>query len=136
LTEKALIFIKPDGIQKRIIGEIIGRFEKRGLDLLAVKMMKLSGKLVDEHYKEHIKKPFYASLKKYVTSAPVVAMVIEGEGAVAVIRKMVGATNPAEADPGTIRGDYALTTAYNIIHASDSTQSAKREIKLFFPELT
>ena len=135
MIEKALVFIKPDGVEKRIVGQIISRFENRGLNLLTVKMMKLTGKLVDEHYKEHVQKSFYPSLKTYVTSAPVVAMVIEGEGAVAAIRKMVGTTNPAEADAGTIRGDFALTTAYNIIHASDSTASAEREIKLFFPEL-
>ncbi len=135
MVERALLFVKPDGVQRGIVGEVISRFERRGLKLMALKLMTLTEKMVDQHYHEHIKKPFYPSLKSYILSGPVVAFVLEGEDAIRVIRKTVGATNPADAEPGTIRGDFALTTAFNIIHASDSVESAKKEVALFFSEI-
>ena len=114
------------------MGTVLTRFEERGLKLVAVKMMNISEELAKEHYGEHKEKPFFNDLVSYITSAPVLAMVIEGDDCISLIRKMVGATNPKEADLGTIRGDYALDTGRNIIHASDSSASAKREIALFF----
>ena len=132
MVERSLVFIKPDGVQRGLVGKVLGRFETRGIKLVELKMLTLTSKLVDKHYEEHVKKPFYPGLKEYVMSGPVVVMVLEGEGVISVIRKMVGTTDPAEADSGTIRGDYALTKSFNIIHASDSQQSAEREIKNFF----
>ena len=130
--EKTLVFIKPDGVQRGFVGNVLSRFETRGLKIEALKMMTISSELADQHYREHVDKPFYPDLKKYVTSSPVVAMILEGPNVVSVVRKMVGATNAGEADPGTIRGDFALTTSENIVHASDSVESANREIDLFF----
>jgi len=126
--------IKPDAVLRRLMGTVLTRFEERGLNVVALKMMEISEDLAKEHYIEHTEKHFFSDLVSYITSAPVLAMVIEGEGCISLIRKMVGATDPKEADIGTIRGDYALQTGRNIIHASDSPQSAKREIELFFNE--
>ncbi|MSR88733.1 MAG: nucleoside-diphosphate kinase [Candidatus Margulisbacteria bacterium] len=132
MIEQSLVFIKPDGVSRGLVGEVLSRFEKRGLTLLKLEMQVLTEALVDGHYAEHVARSFYPELKSYVMSGPVVVMVLVGENAIGAIRKMVGVTNSAEADAGTIRGDFALTTAYNIIHASDSVESGQREIKNFF----
>ncbi len=126
--------LKPDAVQRRLVGTIISRFENRGFKIVAAKMLHINKELAREHYKEHEGKPFFDSLIDYITSAPILALVIEGENSISLIREMVGATNPQEADPGTIRGDFALNTGRNIIHASDSPKAAKREIKLFFED--
>ncbi|MEM0214583.1 MAG: nucleoside-diphosphate kinase [Archaeoglobaceae archaeon] len=132
--ERTFVMVKPDGVQRGFIGEIISRLEKKGLKIVAMKMLKIPKELAEEHYAEHKAKPFFSSLVSYITSGPVVAMVVEGNNAVKVVRKLVGATNPAEAEPGTIRGDLAMDLGRNVIHASDSLASAEREIKLFFKE--
>jgi nucleoside-diphosphate kinase len=130
--EQTLLIIKPDGMQRGLAGAVLERFERRGLRLSAARLLAISPQLADQHYAEHLEKPFYPALKAYMTSAPVLVVVLEGPSAVSVVRMMVGATNPFEAQPGTIRGDYALSKTENIIHASDSVASAQREIKLFF----
>lgn len=124
--------IKPDGVQRGLVGDIVSRFERRGLKIAAMKMLVVSDKLAKEHYAEHAAKPFFPSLVGFIESGPVVAMVIEGKNVVPLVRSMVGATNPANSTPGTIRGDFALETGRNVIHASDSPESAKREISLYF----
>ncbi|MGB4612247.1 MAG: nucleoside-diphosphate kinase [Methanothermobacter thermautotrophicus] len=134
MMEKSFVMLKPDAVKRRLAGRIIARFEDRGLKIVAFKMLQIPEDLAMEHYQEHREKPFFRDLVDYITSAPVIAMVIEGRDCISLIRKMVGATNPAEADLGTIRGDFALETGRNIIHASDSPESAEREIKLFFDE--
>ena len=130
--ERTLILVKPDGVQRSLIGEIITRFERRGLRLVAMKLMQMSEALAARHYAEHEGKGFYPSLIEYITSGPVVAMVWEGPNVIAVARTMMGATRPNEAAPGTIRGDYAQETGRNIVHGSDGEESAAREIGLFF----
>jgi nucleoside-diphosphate kinase len=130
--ERTLILVKPDGVQRGLIGEIITRFERRGLRLVAMKLMQMSEALAARHYAEHEGKSFYPSLIEYITSGPVVAMVWEGPNVIAVARTMMGATRPNEAAPGTIRGDYAQETGRNIVHGSDGEESAAREIGLFF----
>ena len=126
--------LKPDAVKRRLIGTVLGKFEKRGLKIMAAKMMFINTELAKKHYGEHSEKPFFGDLVEYITSGPVLATVIEGEECIALIRKMVGATNPQDADLGTIRGDYAIDTGRNIIHASDSADSAAREISLFFED--
>uniref|UniRef100_A0A7C3UJH2 Nucleoside diphosphate kinase n=1 Tax=Geoglobus ahangari TaxID=113653 RepID=A0A7C3UJH2_9EURY len=132
--EKTFVMIKPDGVQRGLIGEIISRIERKGLKIVAMKMLRISKELAKKHYAEHQGKSFFDSLISYITSGPVVAMVIEGKEAVKVVRSLVGKTNPIEASPGTIRGDYAMDVGRNVIHASDSIESANREIALFFNE--
>ena len=134
MKQRSFVMLKPDAVKRRLAGEVIGRFENRGLKLLAAKLMVISPELAKEHYGEHSEKPFFKDLVDYITSGPVIATVIEGEECISLIRKMVGATNPQEADLGTIRGDYAIDTGRNIIHASDSETSAAREIALFFED--
>jgi len=134
MMERSFVMLKPDAVLRRLMGTVLTRFEERGLKIVAAKMMTISEDLAKEHYGEHKEKPFFNDLVSYITSAPVLAMVIEGDDCISLIRKMVGATNPKEADLGTIRGDYALDTGRNIIHASDSPASAKREIALFFED--
>jgi nucleoside-diphosphate kinase len=134
MMERSFVMLKPDAVLRRLMGTVLTRFEERGLKVVAAKMMAISEELAKEHYGEHKEKPFFNDLVSYITSAPVLAMVIEGDDCISLIRKMVGATNPKEADLGTIRGDYALETGRNIIHASDSPASAKREIELFFED--
>lgn len=134
MTEQSFVMIKPDAVLRRLMGTVLTRFEERGLKIVAAKMMEISEELAKEHYGEHKEKPFFKDLVSYITSAPVLAMVIEGDECISLIRKMVGDTNPKEADLGTIRGDYALETGRNIIHASDSSKSAEREIFLFFED--
>ena len=130
--EQTFVMVKPDGIQRGIAGQVDSRFESKGLKLVAAKLMTIDMKLAAKHYGEHLGKPFYDKLVGFITSGPVLAMVWEGENCISVVRAVVGKTNPAEAGPGTIRGDYGMTTGRNIIHASDSPASAEREINLFF----
>ncbi|NLN06066.1 MAG: nucleoside-diphosphate kinase [Firmicutes bacterium] len=130
--ERTFVMVKPDGVQRNLVGEIIRRFERKGFKLVGLKMMQVSGELAAKHYAEHKGKPFYGELIDFITSGPVVAMVWEGLNAVSVIRSMMGKTNPAEAAPGTIRGDFAVFMGNNVIHGSDSPESAEREINLFF----
>jgi nucleoside-diphosphate kinase len=124
--------IKPDGVQRGLVGDIVARLERRGLKIIAMKMLVVSDELAKKHYAEHAAKPFFPSLVSFIMSGPVVALVIEGNDAVPIVRSMVGATNPKNSSPGTIRGDFALDTGRNVIHASDSPDSAKREISLYF----
>lgn len=132
--ERTFIILKPDAVQRGLVGEILSRFERRGLKLVAMKMLQVSDELARRHYAEHEGKGFFAGLVSYITSAPVVALVVEGTGAVAVVRAMVGSTKPGEAAPGTIRADYGLEIGRNLIHASDGVETAKREIALWFGE--
>jgi len=132
--EKTFLMVKPDGVQRNLIGNIVSRFESKGYKLVGGKLMNISEDLAKEHYGEHKDKPFFGELVDFITSGPVFAMVWEGENVIATARKMMGATNPQEADPGTIRGDFGATVGKNIIHGSDSPESAEREINLFFNE--
>ncbi|HXA28611.1 MAG TPA: nucleoside-diphosphate kinase [Candidatus Angelobacter sp.] len=132
MSEQTLVLVKPDGVQRGLIGEVIGRLERRGLKLAGMKLMQITEELAGRHYAEHREKPFFGGLVSFITSAPVVAMVWEGPGAVAMVRAMMGATNPANAAPGTIRGDLAVDFGMNVIHGSDSPESAQREVSLFF----
>jgi len=132
--EKTFVMIKPDGVQRRLIGEIISRFEKAGIKIVAMKFLSVSKEMAEKHYAIHKGKPFYESLISYITSGPVCTMVLEGNNVVERVRKMVGATDPGEAMPGTIRGDYAQEIGRNIVHASDSSRTAQQEIALWFSE--
>ena len=132
MAERTFVLLKPDAVQRGLIGEILSRFERRGLKVTALKLIRVSRSLAETYYSEHKGKPFFEPLMAYVGAGPVVAMVLEGDGAVAAVRKMMGKTNSAEAEPGTIRGDLALTISRNLIHGSDSPESARREIELFF----
>ena len=132
LVERTFALLKPDAIQRGLAGRIMSRFEQRGLKIVGLKLMRVSRSLAESYYAEHKGKPFYEPLMSYITSGPVVAMVLEGDGAVATVRKIMGKTNSAEAEPGTIRGDFALTIGRNVIPGSDSPESAKREIGFFF----
>lgn len=127
--------IKPDGVKRGLVGEIVGRLERKGFTIVAMKQMTISQDLAERHYGEHKGRAFFDGLVEFITSGPVVAMVVEGEGVIASWRTMMGATNPAEADPGTIRGDLATTIDENVVHGSDAPDTAAREIGLFFPEL-
>jgi len=135
MVEQSLVFIKPDGVKRRLISEIVGRFEKRGFKFLKLELRQLSTDEVDRHYQEHVGRDFYPRLKDFILSGPVLIMVLEGERVVDTIRKMVGVTDSLDADPGTIRGDLALDKGENVIHASDSPESAQREIENFFGAL-
>ena len=130
--EETLVLVKGDGVRRRLIGEIIRRIENKGLDIYALQLMNVSRELAEEHYAEHRDKPFFEELVEFITSTPVVAMRIKGEGAIKVMRTLMGSTNPAEAAPGTIRGDLALSLPDNLVHGSDSPESAARELGLFF----
>lgn len=132
--ERTYIMIKPDAVQRGLIGEVISRIERRGLKIIAMRMNVINEKTATEHYSEHREKPFFASLISYITSGPSVSMVIEGKDAVKIMRSINGATNPVEAAPGTIRGDFAIETGRNVVHASDSVESAEREIAIHFSE--
>ena len=131
-VERSFVMVKPDAVQRCIVGEVLTRFERKGLKICALKMMMVDRARAEKHYGEHAKKEFYEPLLRYITSSPVIAMVIEGERAVSLTRKIVGATEIENAAPGTIRGDLVIHTRSNIVHASDSEESAKREIGLFF----
>ncbi|HZG14941.1 MAG TPA: nucleoside-diphosphate kinase [Candidatus Bathyarchaeia archaeon] len=130
--EKTFIMVKPDGVQRNLIGEIVSRFEKKGFTLVGAKLMTVSRELAEQHYAEHKERPFFGELVDFITSSPVFAMVWEGNNVIATARNMMGKTNPADAAPGTIRGDYATSVGMNIIHGSDSPESAEREINLWF----
>ncbi len=132
--ERTLVLVKPDGVHRGLVGEVITRMERKGLKLVAARMLQPDAQLVETHYVEHEGKPFYRPLVDFLTSGPVMAMVVEGKGAIAVVRNVVGTTNPATAPPGTIRGDLGLQVSRNVVHASDSPASAEREIGLWFPE--
>lgn len=134
MTERTLVLIKPDGVERQLIGEIISRIERKGLNITALELRQVSGELASRHYAEHEGKPFFASLLEFITSGPVVAAIVEGPRAVAAVRQLAGGTDPVEnATPGTIRGDFGLETQFNLVHGSDSTDSAQREIELWFP---
>ncbi len=134
-TERTFVMVKPDGVQRGLIGEIVSRFEDRGLKLVAGKFMRIDDELAREHYAEHVDKPFFDDLSAFITSGPVFAMVWEGQDAIAQVRTMMGETDPAESAPGTIRGDFGLDLGRNVIHGSDTEEgSAEREIGLFFDD--
>lgn len=132
--ERTFLAIKPDGVQRALVGEIIQRFEAKGFTLVGLKFMKVSQQLAQQHYDVHREKPFFSGLVEFITSGPVVAMVWEGDGVVAAARKMIGATNPLTAEPGTIRGDFGVNIGRNIIHGSDAVDTAQREVSLWFKE--
>ena len=136
MSERTLVLIKPDGVGRGLVGEIIARIERKGLTLAALEMRMVPQDLAEQHYAEHVDRPFFGSLLGFITSAPVVAAIVEGERAVAAFRQLAGGTDPVDkAVPGSIRGDFALETQSNLVHGSDSVDSAKREIALWFPEL-
>jgi len=130
--ERSLVLIKPDAMQRRLAGIIISRLEEQGLKLVALRMLHMDRALAEQHYAIHADKPFFEDLIKYITSTPIIASVFEGDGAVEAIRKIMGATDPAQAEPGTIRGDFGLDIQRNAVHGSDSIETAEKEIKLFF----
>jgi nucleoside-diphosphate kinase len=132
--ERTFLMVKPDGVQRNLIGEIVGRFEKKGFKLVGGKLMQITRELAEQHYGEHKERPFFGELVNFITSSPVFAMVWEGDGVIATARQMMGSTNPKDASPGTIRGEYSVQVSQNIIHGSDSPESAQREIGLFFNE--
>jgi nucleoside-diphosphate kinase len=135
VSERTLILVKPDGVERNIIGDVISRIERKGLKVVALELRTIDADTAYAHYAEHAEKPFFGDLVQFITSGPVVALVAEGERAIEAFRALAGATDPVKALPGTIRGDYALAVAQNIVHGSDSPESAEREIKIFFPEL-
>jgi len=135
LSERTLVLIKPDGVRRGLAGEVLSRIERKGLRVVAMDMRVVGKDLAETHYAEHAEKPFYGSLVEFITSGPLVAMVVEGPRAIEAFRALAGATDPVKATPGTIRGDYALEVQDNIVHGSDSPDSAEREIKIFFPDL-
>ncbi len=130
--EKTFLMVKPDGVQRNLVGTIVSRLENKGFKIVGAKLMNVSEDLAKTHYAEHSERPFFSELVDFITSGPVFAMVLEGEDAIKIARTVVGSTNPAQASPGTIRGDFGLTVGKNIIHGSDSPESAEREINLFF----
>lgn len=132
--EKTFLMVKPDGVQRNLIGEIVNRFERKGFKLVGAKLMVISEDLAKNHYAEHRERPFFGELVEFITSGPVFAMVWEGQDVIPTAREMMGKTNPLEAAPGTIRGDFGVTVGKNVIHGSDSPESAEREIALFFNE--
>ncbi|MDN4074562.1 nucleoside-diphosphate kinase [Fictibacillus terranigra] len=132
--EKTFLMVKPDGVQRNLIGEIVSRFEKKGFQLAGAKLMTISRELAENHYGEHKERPFFGELVNFITSGPVFAMVWQGDNVIATARNMMGKTNPSEAAAGTVRGDFAVNVSNNIIHGSDSPESAVREIGLFFKE--
>lgn len=134
MMERTYLMVKPDGVQRNLIGEIVSRFEKKGFQLVGAKLMQVSKEQAETHYAEHKERPFFGELVDFITSSPVFAMVWEGENVIATARQMMGATNPKDSAPGTIRGEYAATVGKNIIHGSDSPASAEREIGIFFKE--
>jgi nucleoside-diphosphate kinase len=134
MAERTLVLIKPDAMQRRLAGQILSRFEDRGLTVRAAKLVRVDQELADEHYAEHRDKPFFDELVEFITSSPTLALVLEGESAVQVVRTTMGATNPVDSAPGTIRGDFALAMPDNLVHGSDSPASAEREIALWFSD--
>ena len=134
-VERTLILAKPDAVERNLAGEVLARFERRGLKLRAARLVTASRELGETHYAEHKEKPFFGELVDFITSAPLVAMVLEGDDAVTAARQLIGATNPLEANTGSIRGDFAIAVGQNMVHGSDSPESAQREIGIWFPEL-
>lgn len=132
MLERSLVLLKPDCIERRLIGQIIARFEAKGFNIVAMKMLRVTPELSKQHYAEHVSKPFYPSLEAFITSSPIVALAIEGLDVIRVIREMLGATSGLKASPGTIRGDFSSSRQMNLVHASDSSESAAREMKLYF----
>ena len=133
--ERTLILVKPDAFARNLSGEIIARFERKGLRLAALKQMTMTTELAEQHYAEHAEKPFFGELTSFITSGPLVAMVLEGDRAIEAARQVIGATDPLKAAPGSIRGDFAIAVGQNMVHGSDAPESAAREVALFFPEL-
>ena len=133
--QRTLVLVKPDGVRRGLAGEVISRLERKGLTLVAMELRTLDRASAEEHYGEHRERPFFGELVDFITGGPLVAMVVEGPNAVAGTRRLMGVTNPVEATPGSIRGDYALEIGQNLVHGSDSEESAKREIAIFFPNL-
>ena len=136
MDERTLVLIKPDGVQRALAGEILARFERRGLIVRGARFVRIERDLAERHYEEHREKPFFGELVEFITSGPTLALVLEGESAIEVVRTTMGATNPTTAAPGTIRGDLALAMPDNLVHGSDSPESAQREIALWFPDGT
>jgi nucleoside-diphosphate kinase len=136
VADRTLILVKPDAFERALTGEVIARFERKGLQLVALKLMQVDVDLAGVHYAEHQEKPFFGELVDFITRGPLVAMVLEGTSAVEAARQVIGATTPIEAAPGSIRGDFATEITFNLVHGSDSADSAKREIGIFFPELS
>jgi nucleoside-diphosphate kinase len=134
MAERTLVLIKPDALQRGLAGEILSRFEQRGLEVRAAKLVHVDRELAERHYAEHREKPFFGELTDFITSAPTLALVLEGDAAIGVVRTTIGATDPTNAAPGTIRGDLALAMPDNLVHGSDSAESAQREIALWFPD--
>lgn len=132
--ERTLVLLKPDAVRRGLVGEIIARLERKGLQLVAMKMMRVTESLARQHYKDHVEKPFFPGLLAFITSGPIVALVVEGEDARKMVRMLVGKTSHTEAEPGTIRGDFSHSTRENLVHASDCAESADHEIALFFAE--
>ena len=130
--ERTLVLLKPDCVQRRLMGQVISRFEAKGLNIIALKMLRVTPELSKQHYAEHVQKPFYANLEKFITASPIVALVVEGLEAVRVVREMLGATSGLKAAPGTIRGDYSSSRQMNLVHASDGPEASAREIALYF----
>jgi len=135
VSERTLVLVKPDGVRRGLAGEVISRLERKGLTLVAMELRTLDRATAEQHYAEHKERPFFGELVEFITSAPLVALVVEGPNAVAGTRRLMGVTNPVEATPGSIRGDYALEIGQNLVHGSDSPESAAREIGIFFPSL-
>ncbi|HEX4830306.1 MAG TPA: nucleoside-diphosphate kinase [Trebonia sp.] len=135
MPQRTLILVKPDGVRRNLVGEVIARIERKGLKLVALELRTIERETAQAHYAEHSERPFFGELVDFITGGPLVAIVAEGEYAIPAFRSLAGKTNPVEAGPGTIRGDFALEVAQNIVHGSDSPESAEREIKIFFPEL-
>jgi len=131
-VERTLVLIKPDAVQRGLAGEILGRFEQRGLVIRDARLVQVDRELAERHYAEHAEKPFFGELVEFITSAPTLALALEGEGAIATVRRTMGATNPADSEPGSIRGDLALSMPDNLVHGSDSPESAQRELDLWF----
>ncbi len=136
MSERTLVLVKPDGVQRGLVGEVVSRIERKGLSLAALELRQVEQQVAEQHYAEHDGKPFFGSLLEFITSGPVVAMVVEGPHAITAFRQIAGGTDPVDkAAPGSIRGDYGLEVQFNLVHGSDSAESAEREIKLWFPEL-
>lgn len=135
MSQRTLVLIKPDGVRRGLIGDVVSRIERKGMQIVAMELRILTRDTAQTHYAEHAGKPFFSSLVEFITSGPLVAMVVEGARGVEAMRALAGATDPVTASPGTIRGDYGLEVQENLVHGSDSTDSAEREIKIFFPEL-
>ncbi|MGZ4480081.1 MAG: nucleoside-diphosphate kinase [Nocardioidaceae bacterium] len=135
MSERTLVLVKPDAVRRGLVGEVLRRFERKGLAIVAMDLRAIDGEMADTHYAEHVERDFYPPLREFITSGPLVALVLEGDEAIAVVRALVGATDGRQAAAGTIRGDYSLSNRENLVHASDSAESAAREIANFFPNL-